>query len=348
MSIEQLMHQKSDNTHLITRYISFISSCTTKNITTDDTTENHHILPKCKGFWPEYKNLREYPWNSSQLTYRQHIIAHIMLAKIFKGKMWTALWSMVNGKGKKYRSPLDINTKMYAKLREEASKQHSDYMRNIFWTDEKREIYSEKYKGENNPFYGKVHNDEIMQKLIELNTGKIVSEETRLKIGNSIRGRTHSEESIEKMSKIQKGKNNSFYGKKHSEESIEKIRISSTGRPSKRKGIPISQEVKDKISKSQKGICRNLDVECPHCGKVGKSSGMNVWHFSKCPKNPDNINKNTRIRSQETKDRMSKSKKGKPSTKKYKKDKVVKCPFCEKEGGQSIMKRWHFDNCKMK
>lgn len=26
----------------------------------------------------------------------------------------------------------------------------------------------------------------------------------------------------------------------------------------------------------------------------------------------------------------------------------VSCPYCFKEGGESIMKRWHFDNCKFK
>lgn len=29
-------------------------------------------------------------------------------------------------------------------------------------------------------------------------------------------------------------------------------------------------------------------------------------------------------------------------------DIIVKCPHCPKEGGRSIMKRWHFDKCKYK
>lgn len=29
-----------------------------------------------------------------------------------------------------------------------------------------------------------------------------------------------------------------------------------------------------------------------------------------------------------------------------KKDKIIKCPHCNKEGG-SVMKRWHFNNCKI-
>lgn len=27
---------------------------------------------------------------------------------------------------------------------------------------------------------------------------------------------------------------------------------------------------------------------------------------------------------------------------------IVKCPHCDKQGGQSLMKRWHFENCKYK
>ena len=27
---------------------------------------------------------------------------------------------------------------------------------------------------------------------------------------------------------------------------------------------------------------------------------------------------------------------------------IVKCPYCTKEGGHNAMKRWHFNNCKLK
>lgn len=38
--------------------------------------------------------------------------------------------------------------------------------------------------------------------------------------------------------------------------------------------------------------------------------------------------------------------KGKPCKYKGVKEKTVKCPYCEKTGGNKAMKRWHFDNCK--
>jgi hypothetical protein len=31
-----------------------------------------------------------------------------------------------------------------------------------------------------------------------------------------------------------------------------------------------------------------------------------------------------------------------------KKQKIVTCPYCGKEGGAATMPRWHFENCKQK
>jgi hypothetical protein len=28
--------------------------------------------------------------------------------------------------------------------------------------------------------------------------------------------------------------------------------------------------------------------------------------------------------------------------------KIVKCDYCDKEGKENAMKRWHFENCKFK
>jgi ssDNA-binding Zn-finger/Zn-ribbon topoisomerase 1 len=41
----------------------------------------------------------------------------------------------------------------------------------------------------------------------------------------------------------------------------------------------------------------------------------------------------------ETRKKMSEAKKGKTQPK-------VTCPHCGKSGGNVVMKRWHFDNCK--
>ena len=67
------------------------------------------------------------------------------------------------------------------------------------------------------------------------NTNKVISEETRKKIGEASKGRTFSEESKTKMSQSQKGR-------KHSEETRKKISESN-------KGIAFSEEHKNKLSK---------------------------------------------------------------------------------------------------
>ena len=50
-------------------------------------------------------------------------------------------------------------------------------------------------------------------------------------------------------------------------------------------------------------------------------------------------------RSQEFKDKMSVAMQGINKGRKHTK---IMCPHCGKEGGNTIMKRWHFDNCKEK
>ena len=129
-------------------------------------------------------------------------------------------------------------------------------------TEETRKRISIATKGENNPFYGKKH-----------------SEESLKKIGNASKGRkiVISEETKKYLSSIRKGELNPFYGKKHSEETKAKF----VGRkPNKYwSGKKFSQETKEKMSQSQKA---RPQLKCPHCDKVGGSSGMLVNHFNNC------------------------------------------------------------------
>lgn len=87
--------------------------------------------------------------------------------------------------------------------------------------------------------------------------GAIVSEETRIK-----------------LSEAMKGENNPFYGKHHSEETIEKLRNriitdewrkkiseSAKGRKSPNKGKHFSDEAKRKLSEATKGMHRSLSTE---------------------------------------------------------------------------------------
>jgi hypothetical protein len=93
----------------------------------------------------------------------------------------------------------------------------------------------------------------------------------------------HSEETKLKISKTTKGKT---YEERYGEEKARELKVL---RQQKQKEIWQSRsneevdKIKKKISKGNVGIKHNHpDVECPHCGKVGKNGVMGKWHFDKC------------------------------------------------------------------
>jgi len=49
-----------------------------------------------------------------------------------------------------------------------------------------------------------------------------------------------------------------------------------------------------------------------------------------------------------TRQKISISKKGKPSKLIGIPRKKITCPYCSKMGGEGLMNRWHFENCKYK
>jgi hypothetical protein len=60
------------------------------------------------------------------------------------------------------------------------------------------------------------------------------------------------------------------------------------------------------------------------------------------------INNPGKNKTEETRKKISESKKGIPSLTKGVPRKKVTCPYCNKEGGEGLMHRWHFENCKNK
>ena len=88
-------------------------------------------------------------------------------------------------------------------------------------------------------------------------------------------------------------------------------------------------------------------ISCPHCLKVGGIPAMKRWHFDNCLENP-NIDFSLvkwAIRSSRLKGKSkSKEQIAKMTGPKAK----VKCPHCNKEGGNNVMHKWHFNNCLLK
>lgn len=103
-------------------------------------------------------------------------------------------------------------------------------------------------------------------------------------------------------------------------------------------GVSPSDETKRKISKSKMGQ--------KHSKKSREKMKQNNWGR----RDPEGQREHLRWaaslpKSEEHKRKISKSLKGK---RKGEKQPIIKCPHCETEGGTSNMKRWHFDNCKLR
>lgn len=78
------------------------------------------------------------------------------------------------------------------------------------------------------------------------NVGRKLSKKTKKLIGDANRGHRHTDELKRKLSKA-------------------------------RYGIPLSEKVLEKMRAEKSAI-----MECPHCGKIGKSGGMKKHHMKNC------------------------------------------------------------------
>jgi len=163
--------------------------------------------------------------------------------------------------------------------------------------------------------------EESIKRLSESKTGIEKSEETKKKISQTLTGFKHTEETIQKMK-----------NKKLTPEHKEKI-------GEKSKNHKHTLESKEKMSIKQNN---REKVECPFCKKICSINVIKRWHFDNCIMNPINVNRdllNERKCSMETRKKMGENKKKKP--------KLI-CPYCNKQGGSSNMRRYHFENCKYK
>lgn len=246
-------------------YDQIINNAKIRTLPSEVYVEKHHIIPECfflnrarKGppglilGNPNDQN------NIVKLTAREHFICHWLLIKMTEGKlkskMWLALHTMIFAISPNTKRNFIINSQLYATVKEECAKISS--------------INSKKF-----------------------HTGRKRSDETKLKISESLKGKTHSDKHKKNNQLAQINRNY-----KHSPEIIEIIRKSSTG-------YIATTETRLKISLATKGK-------------------------KKKPWSGDRRN-------------------NQPNQKGLAKPSML-CPFCKKLGGGNTMKRWHFDNCKIK
>lgn len=101
-------------------------------------------------------------------------------------------------------------------------------------TEESKKLISEHhadFSGENHPMYGKHLSQATRKKISEAR--KRLSPEARRNISNAQKGKTLSESTKLKISQSIKGEHNPFYGRHHSEESKARMREANLGRSTK-------------------------------------------------------------------------------------------------------------------
>lgn len=118
--------------------------------------EDHHIIPKSLGGEDRIANK---VW----LTAAEHFICHRLLTQMTEGnangKMWAALWRMMNKQSKNQVRNYTIAPEEYAEAREKNAKNHSVRVR-----------------GKLNPFYNKTHSDNTRAVMSAKKKGKTYEE----------------------------------------------------------------------------------------------------------------------------------------------------------------------------
>ena len=201
------------------KYEKWYNQITTRGQTrvTDQRTESHHIIPKCLGGSDDAGNL-------TNVTLREHFICHWLLTKIHQGKhrhqLLKALWMMKAENQNQKRYNTKITSRVYATLKEEYSVLQSQRVsgeNNPMWgktqSEKAKALISQKNTG-------KKLTEEQIAKQIAAQTGRkrkpfndewrtnmaknhkskqpdfngFLTEETKKKIGDKIRGRKQTDE----------------------------------------------------------------------------------------------------------------------------------------------------------
>ena len=185
--------------------------------------DRHHIIPTSLGGSNERSNK---VW----LTSREHFICHILLMKCTEGK---AKMSMA-----------------YAWNRMSTSKRYGSKQYELL-----RNQYRQQVTGENNPFFGKSHNKETIERIRlqkigkSVNKGAYQSPEKRAKISASLTGRKNpaTAEKLRGRKHTEQHRLNSINGRKgyeHSMETKEKLRQATIAQWARQKSI-IHHPLKD-------------------------------------------------------------------------------------------------------
>lgn len=153
-------------------------------------TEKHHIIPKCIGGKNERKNYVLF-------TFREHLVAHELLARIYDDvvDLKHVLYFMYYGSSKKHKIEIRMTARQLEELRiasaEFLSKKFKGREQKREWIEKANKTKKERYNGSISDYARE------MQALGRV--GMVFTEERKKKISESMKGKTISDETREKQ-----------------------------------------------------------------------------------------------------------------------------------------------------
>ena len=197
-----------------------------------------------------------------KLTGREHYIAHALLEKIYIKRYGVKNWKtkkMINAFWC-MNSQKYKNKYLNSYLYEKSRERHSKVISEI---QSARIVSKETRKKMGEWQKGKKQlSEKTKKKLLEANLGKKVSEETKKKISEKLKGRIITEETRKKMSAAQKGKKVSEETKRKLREAKKNISEETRRKMSvAKKGKKASEEARRKMSENRKGKKRSEETK---------------------------------------------------------------------------------------
>ncbi len=169
--------------------------------------ERHHIVPRCEGGGDEPENLL-------RLSARDHLFAHLILAKWKGGLHWLPLILMTS-QAKRPSQPTAQELRIAAKAREKAGQALVGREK----TKEERQKLSRALKG-------RTILPAWRAKMSQAHSGKALTKEHRDNIGRGLQGKSPSQETRTKIGKFHKGKVLSEETRQKIRDSLAKTRAS--------------------------------------------------------------------------------------------------------------------------
>jgi DNA-binding CsgD family transcriptional regulator len=140
--------------------------------------EGHHIIPKSKGGTGDSTRPKNNP-NIVVLTAREHFLAHWLLWRIYRDRQSALAFHKMMSTTKNIKRI--TSSRGYEEAREafrltNIGNQYGKGVKKVVSEEQKKkqsQIMKGRYIGEKNPFYGKTHSDETREKLRKSREGMI-------------------------------------------------------------------------------------------------------------------------------------------------------------------------------